>query len=395
MKYKTKTKSNKKYLYIIFGIIFVFLFFKITNYFISQKVLYRPNAAVKVKKSIQGKYIMGGEEVINYKKWPFVVNIYWKQHGASTGRACSGSLIDHQWVLTAGHCLLKKNDKGFFDIDEKISSDELGVYFGSNDFLESDQTFDIEEIFIHPRFYNEDPLSPPDHDLALIKLNKKLIMNASPISLGTDEIFYNEGTMTVALGWGIHNFDNSYTTTKLGQIIMPILSNGRADGYITEGVIMSPRKDNTIAIGYPSDFYHKAMSSCGGDSGGPVIVWNMNGKKWVLIGIITFSEFDCSAKFIPAGAVKLMYKSEIDKIDYLSWIKGTINRRSIVNLKGVKKIIPNNRWYNFSGTFKGEEIAKYFVGETNEATIMNSINYFYQHICIDRELGYAPLQSCN
>src|SRR5215510_15888462 len=50
--------------------------------------------------------IVGGEQVVDPKAWPWQVALFQKTASGSYRFFCGGSLIAQRWVLTAAHCLV-------------------------------------------------------------------------------------------------------------------------------------------------------------------------------------------------------------------------------------------------------------------------------------------------
>ena len=88
-------------------------------------------------------------------KYPWQVRLY--SNMDDTVGFCGGSIIDAQWILTAGHCLM--------------DTDAVVVGYGSNDRTKT-KKIESEKIIVHPGY-----IAGEKADLALVKL-KQPIPNA-------------------------------------------------------------------------------------------------------------------------------------------------------------------------------------------------------------------------
>lgn len=134
--------------------------------------------------------IYNGREALE-SEFPSVVNV------RAAGTTCGGALIDQNFVLTAGHCLMNV-----------IEDQEIFVSLGSLDYYtyvkQPRRVFFKEKMafWIHENF----SMPAASDDIALIRLPKpiKFSQNIKPVKLSSDMEIDKRGERVVVLiaGWG-------------------------------------------------------------------------------------------------------------------------------------------------------------------------------------------------
>lgn len=210
--------------------------------------------------------IVGGQPATP-GEWP------WQTLVRSGPYMCGGTLIHQQWVLTAAHCVVNKQNVTFAPADVTVT---LGEHDRSKP-EGTEQKINVIQVIPHP-----DYTAPwNDHDIALLQL-------AMPATLGpavgivplvvspTDDALVAHGAPSVVTGWGV-TAEGGGTAAELQEVMVPVVSNQAcqaAYGQITVGM---------LCAGYDEG----GKDSCQGDSGGPLVVPTTD-NGWKLAGVVSF-----------------------------------------------------------------------------------------------------------
>jgi secreted trypsin-like serine protease len=250
-------------------------------------------------------WIIGGTGVPN-GKYPFMVALIDKKKPTNPNNPyksvgnliCTGTLIDKDSVLTAGHCSL-----AWPNYKEVYPPQRLRVIVGRTVLTHSQgQVRSVKRIFVHPDFKefpqtNNDPYWLQDkYDAAVLELSRP-VSGIAPIGLATPKQNYLErpGRNATVAGWGFQiayqpgaNWPpESVVQDRLRAAQVPIVSDPRAAQIYTD--YMPPIM---IAAG------GKGKDTCLGDSGGPLFVWAPAGGRYTQIGIVSYGA-GCGAKGVP------------------------------------------------------------------------------------------------
>lgn len=219
--------------------------------------------------------IINGEET-NYERWKGVVGLYIP--GEYMDHICTGTLIDPQVVLTAGHCVYMP-DEGI-DVVNAFTS---GVEIMGGAYMERSYT-NADWIVIHEK-WKADIYDPFAVDLAMIKLEDPI---PSLETYGISETPLEVGQKGYIVGYG--------NNTNFGgdQI--------HREGETT--VIELPAGNRVFEIGYPT-------GTCRGDSGGPFFA--LENDNWVVAGVTSYgSGTECLAHTGNWNVLVRTYRSWID-----------------------------------------------------------------------------------
>ena len=184
--------------------------------------------------------------------------------GDVTGQ-CTGSLIRPRYVLTAGHCTQGARGAAFVPTVVDVGD------------ATPDDVFLASAIATAPR-YSARTLRD---DVGLLKLSRPVRVTPVKVASAADDTRYRGGTTATVVGWGA--VDRALTMpTRLRTGTITLQSNARcAAGW---GRTFRPR--GMICGG------SEVTDTCVGDSGGPLLVRNANGR-WLLLGATSFGREAC------------------------------------------------------------------------------------------------------
>uniref|UniRef100_A0A8D8RT84 Serine proteinase stubble n=1 Tax=Cacopsylla melanoneura TaxID=428564 RepID=A0A8D8RT84_9HEMI len=219
--------------------------------------------------------------------WPWTVAL---KRPYERDNFCGGVLINERWVLTAAHCIL-------FNGLKKVT--DLIVRLGEYDFSKTNETqfIDIPAMAVRafPRFSEQNY----EHDIALVKLSKKVVYNAfvRPVCLPQPGEFYEDSTAIVT-GWGTLSYGGEKSDILM-EVPIPVWKLADCRKQFSQNIFDT----NLCAGGYKG-----GQDSCQADSGGPLLFQRSN-KQWTIIGVVSWG--------INCGLTPGVY---VQVNNYLKWI---------------------------------------------------------------------------
>nr|XP_034178176.1 trypsin-like [Osmia lignaria] len=241
-----------------------------------------------------GSRIVGGSEAPRGSA-PWQVTLQWGI--TSLQHFCGGSIINSQWIVTAGHCVLAVPSYGNFVVK--------GGKHSLNTVENSEQVIIVEKSFVHPQYVGN--VAP--YDIALLKLSKPLMMSSVVKAVSLPRAGSSPSGTATLTGWGsTSRSNNPIMPDRLQTAKLPLIDLATCKRAVEYLVGPSPLHETNVCTGPLTGGY----SACSGDSGGPLVLNNE------LIGIVSWGIVPCGT----IGAPSVYTKAS----SFIDWIQNTISK---------------------------------------------------------------------
>ncbi|XP_014606685.1 PREDICTED: trypsin-1-like [Polistes canadensis] len=227
--------------------------------------------------------ITGGTDA-NKNEFPYQVSLQYGLSSSSLKHFCGGSILNEQWILTAGHCALAVPSFGIFAVKagkHNIAHTESG----------EQQRIVVKQI-VHENYLGD--VNP--YDIALLKLNAPLNFNSvvSPIKLPAAGSIPT-GT-SVLSGWGsISTSSIAEMPDILQKANLPLIDISTCRQAMNKVIGSTPLHETNVCTGPLTGGY----SACSGDSGGPLAIKSAaNGVE--VIGVVSWGVIPCGTRGAPS-----------------------------------------------------------------------------------------------
>ena len=202
------------------------------------------------------------------------------------GFFCSGSIYNEGWIITAAHCLVRKEPPS----DPKgklvpLTSAQLFIAYGTNSLNADIPNSSVDKIILHKEF---NPANF-DNDIALLRLSSPLQfgdkVNRIELSSPADEpTILKDGARLTVTGWGSSSAAKEHA--KLPERALRFAKLSFVPAKTCEKAISfsSSTKAPTALTSNMICTYSRLDDICTGDSGGPLIP-DLSTVK--LIGVIS------------------------------------------------------------------------------------------------------------
>lgn len=250
--------------------------------------------------------IIGGQHAV-YGAYPWQARIMKRNTLGEFVHSCGGTIIDHQWILSAAHCF------------EHTRTELLRIRVGdhrSSAIEMHEQEFAVSQLFVHSSYLNMMFMhyghARYDNDIALVKLQPtrsqtgiRFNNHVQPACLPTASTEYRPGIHCEVSGWGL---SERSTPNVLMSALLPIRQQAECQSLYSHKL---SRK--MFCAGYRDG----RADTCQGDSGGP-LVCQVNGTHTIM-GITSWG-LGCASRDSPGVYTKVG--------EFTDWILQTIRSNS-------------------------------------------------------------------
>ncbi len=265
--------------------------FQMKPLLLSLALMTAPTAIIAESQDLESRHIAGGQ-VTSTKEFPFLVRV-----NTLAGR-CTGTLIDHLWVLTAAHCVT------FSNVIEPLPIQTLTV---SHAISVGESTARVGKIIIHPNYSRTE--SGQRNDIALLRLASPArgpgVAYVPLLLLESQRMHAMPGTMATAVGWG--ELGDGSTPSAPRKVEWPI--------YDCPQDVVDKGAADEKSICTAGSFF---MRSATGDSGGPLLV-RVSGR-WEQVGILAYSEINSAISIRNSGSLASIYTSIPESIEWIQTV---------------------------------------------------------------------------
>jgi len=239
---------------------------------------------------------------------------------------CGGAVINTKYILTAAHCHSTERPLRQVIVGEHTLAEDPDCVNGGNFCLPKPQTFRIDKVTQHQNW--EFKLFQEGYDIALVRIRGEIKLFGvgddgmdsfvSPVCLpwnsndpGHD---VTTGDKTTVTGWGRMTNNATVSSENYKQFNAASRTLQKVELPIVEMDVCSEfyeSFDYTFQMCAGSE---KGKDSCGGDSGGPMVVRKPSGS-WYQAGIVSFGPKRC-------GIGRPGVYTKVSK--YLDWIRNSL-----------------------------------------------------------------------
>ncbi|CAG2109539.1 unnamed protein product [Medioppia subpectinata] len=244
-----------------------------------------------LKKIVRTPKIINGKDAYHGQyPWAVSLRLHRRHH-------CGGALIDHQWVLTAAHCVAQ--------ISHRVFTVKLGGHYRNTEYEVTSVEVPVSRVVPHEGF----SFSSFANDIALVKLAKSVDYSnyVWPVCLPTTDAVDYANSTGVVIGWGKIS-TAGVSASSLQQVELPIIDNPKCiKWYESQGKVI-PIRSSQFCAGLEEG----GKDACQGDSGSPMMRVDSTNGQAMAIGIVS-AGIGCALPKLPGLYTRVA--------SYLPWLQ--------------------------------------------------------------------------
>ncbi|KAM3597354.1 uncharacterized protein V6R79_003503 [Siganus canaliculatus] len=215
--------------------------------------------------------IVGGQEAVK-GSWPWMVHLNFTSNGID-GWRCGGTILNKQWVLTAGNCLAR---------NPKPRERRSMAWIGAHSLQKEGARFMQVENYKVKDGYEAQSVGFKN-DIAVVKLKKTIDLKKGwTVGLPTGKETFDSSSECWILGWGnVGTNDPLPDPENLQQLKINIVPQS-----VCKATYPQLTDDMLCAGGDPAG----KKDACEGDYGGPLVC--RSGSGFVQVGIMSYGSPD-------------------------------------------------------------------------------------------------------
>uniref|UniRef100_H3BGS8 Granzyme M n=1 Tax=Latimeria chalumnae TaxID=7897 RepID=H3BGS8_LATCH len=219
--------------------------------------------------------IIGGSDAM-LGRWPWQVSLY---HNSK--HMCGGTIITHQWIITAAHCVYKTRIEPNASLPLRAPQ-MLPHAVTVPRRLARDSPPALQAVILllmNKLIDNFCHLQPLQNSRLLVTVNDTDTDIIRPVCLPGINQEFPGGTQCWISGWGYTRPDNFHIPDTLKEASVPLISTKKCNSSCMYDGEITPRM---LCAGYPEG----KTDACQGDSGGPLVC--EDGNVWHLVGVVSW-----------------------------------------------------------------------------------------------------------
>jgi len=222
-----------------------------------------------------GTRVIGGSDAA-HGEFPWQVSLQAERYGLKLRHVCGGTILNKNWILTAGHCFDKALDPKIW----KVRAGEWRLHDDDG----TEQQVDVKKIIRHNDYNSPGRFQ---NDIALVQTAAPIHFDTpyvGPACVPAADQDYRGTKNCVLSGWGyMEHFENPNTLQQVSGSVWTQEAFKKKWGFMA--------RDGMIGFGEEG----RRFGPCQGDSGGPLACPNGSGA-YDVVGVVSFGTTTCNKK---------------------------------------------------------------------------------------------------